>query len=534
MSIINEWITECTTEHGEVLCDSPEITELPKRVIDVGFDNKSVKLVESNGASDRYICLSHCWGLEQIITTTTATLSRRKRNINWTDLSQTFQDAITLTRAMGFQYIWIDSLCIIQDSASDWAIESAKMASIYSTSFLTIAATKSPNGRGGLFSPTPDVHVTGLTPPGSKYSIFFRARIDHQIDNILSSAGMTSSEKYYPLLSRAWVYQERMLSTRVLHFGRYEVFFECKSAIQCECDAIRFHGAGTETPVPLIKIEYAEGLADYDEGYSGAALENVRYQGARMWRTMVSCYTALRLTKSKDRLPALGGLAKQMAGGRQARYLAGLWEDALQDDLLWEVYSTSRLKKGRPEPRNAPTWSWASVECQAGVGYCDVIMFTDMEGGAEEREPYEHYSTVEACDVVVDTVDEFGLVRCGTLKISGMVVAGVLETSRYDEDDRIEHSVALGDSTFRIHSDYLLDEEGPNQTKPGSAVLCLCMSVVRVGQKDYLVSLVLKKAPTQLDCHERIGTLKVARAVGSLSPENTMYHKAETRTLIII
>ncbi|OAL01605.1 HET-domain-containing protein [Phaeosphaeriaceae sp. SRC1lsM3a] len=537
MTVINDWITECTTEHAEILCSSAEITALPKRVIDVGSNNNSVRLVETNGANDIYICLSHCWGLEQIITTTTATMQDRRNHIAWDDLSQTFQDAITLTRAMSFRYIWIDSLCIIQDSASDWAVESAKMASIYNNGFLTIAGTKSANGRGGLFSPTPDIRVAGTTPEGEKYSIFFRERIDHHIDNILESAGMISSERYYPLLSRAWVYQERMLSTRVLHFGRYEVFFECKSAVQCECDSIRFHGGGTETPIPLIKIEYADALADYSEGYDGAALANVQYQGARMWRSMVSCYTALKLTKSKDRLPAFGGLARQMAAHRRTRYVAGLWEDSLSNDLLWEVYTTSKLKTVRPEPRNAPTWSWASIESAAGVGYLDDIGFTDLdedEGAMVESVPCEHFSTVEGCDVVVDTVDEFGLVRSGKLKIKGMVVEGVLGSAKSNGYGKVEHSIAFGDSTLCMQSDYFLDEEGPNQTPAGTNVLCLCMSVVRVGQKECLFSLVLKQAPSKPDCYERIGALKITGEIGSMFPGNTIFQKGETRTVVII
>jgi hypothetical protein len=153
---------------------------------------------------------------------------------------------------------------------------------IYSNGFVTIAGTKSASGRGGLFTSTPDYCVSGTTPEGERYCVYFREHIDHQIDSILESAEQTSSTKYYPLLSRAWVYQERMLSTRVLHFGKYELFFECKTNIRCECGAIRYHGGGTETPISLIKVEYAEALVGYLQGYKGQALANVQYHGA-LW-----------------------------------------------------------------------------------------------------------------------------------------------------------------------------------------------------------------------------------------------------------
>ncbi|KAH5279393.1 hypothetical protein HBI23_050860 [Parastagonospora nodorum] len=537
LNTIQDWIVECTEDHTDSLCDMVESPTLPKRVVDVGSDNNSVRLIEPNGLEQNYICLSHCWGLEQIITTTMTNLDDHKQSISWKGLSNTFQDAITLTRTLGFRYIWIDSLCIIQDSTEDWQVESAKMASIYSNGYLTIAGTKSRNGLGGLFSSTPDYRVAGTTPEGEKYCLYFRERIDHQIDNILESAGMTSSEKYYPLLSRAWVYQERMLSTRVLHFGRYELFFECKSTIQCECGTIRFHGAGTETPVPLIKVGYAGALEAYDQCYKADALEKVQYHGARLWRSMVSCYTALRLTKSKDRLPAFGGLARQMASKRKTRYLAGLWEDALIDDSLWTLYTPSKLKCPRPEPRNAPTWSWASVESAAGVGYYDTILFTDLEDeGLEDRMPHVHYSKIEGCNVVGSAIDEFGGVASGELSISGLVVEGVLgqDVHMHEGDETFQHLVKFGDVTKPMDSDYLLAEKGSHQVRPGTKVCCLCMSMLQLGQKDYLFSLVLKESSLCTGRFERIGMMKIAGPRSCVHPDSTIFRGADVRTVTIV
>ena len=115
---IKGWISGCITTH--VFCDTPEHPYLPIRVVDTGLNNGVVKLVKTNEAKGRYICLSHCWGSSQIITTTRSTFEDRTKGIAWDDLSKTFQDAICLTRTLGFRYIWIDSLCIIQDDARDW------------------------------------------------------------------------------------------------------------------------------------------------------------------------------------------------------------------------------------------------------------------------------------------------------------------------------------------------------------------------------------------------------------------------------
>ncbi|KAI0876603.1 heterokaryon incompatibility protein-domain-containing protein [Hypoxylon argillaceum] len=520
--IIKGWISSCIVNHCTLggLCDSPTAPALPTRIVDVGLVDGIVKLVETKGTRSKYVSLSHCWGHSHIITTTKSTLEQRKSGIAWHDLSQTFRDAILVTRALGVPYIWIDSLCIVQDDKIDWATESANMASIYSNGYLTIAATFSANGHGGLFSQTGDFEVSGKTRDGEDYRLFFRERIDHHIDVINDMAmfskdggiftmGGYPTSTYHPLLTRAWVYQERMLSTRVLHFGRYEVFFECRATIQCECGGIEFHGS-LVVPRVLVKIEYSYAFRDQDRG------DEEQYQVARLWRTIICAYTTLLLTKSEDRLPAIGGLARDMATSRKSRYLAGLWEETLNDDLLWVVSATSKHKKPRPYPRNAPTWSWASVE--TWVLYWDETLFTTIEDAdLEERLPYEHYGKIETCGVdwsPTAAVDEFGSIARGLLTISGLVARGVLERevgqkSGEEEEHAIYHYVAFPRVRLPIDADYLLDHDGPDQTKPGTEVFCLRMSRVQEGSTDHLLSLVLRKSPEGCDLFERIGMLVV-------------------------
>jgi len=544
---IKDWISECVITHSADTCHSPERPCLPTRVLDVGLETGTVRLIESKGARADYICLSHCWGLTQIITTTTSTIEERKRSISWEDLSKTFQEAISLTRTLGFQYIWIDSLCIIQDDSQDWEIESAKMTSVYSNGHLTIAATHSANGHGGLFASTLDVPVFGKTPQGEDYGLYFRERIDHHIEMTHSLEFVSDGIKdmlqgnptavYFPLLTRAWVYQERMLSIRVLHFGRYEMFFECKTSIKCECDGIQYHGSGIASPVPVLKIEYADALENYHDLHEKEDSAEIQYHGARMWRTIVCSYTALRLTKSKDRLPAIGGLAKQLAAVRKSKYLAGLWEETLNDDLLWTVYTTSTHKKPRSYPRNAPTWSWASVE--TWVSYWDEILFTDVENVSyTERPPYSHFAKIETCDITQLTLHEFGAVEQGLLEISGLVVEGVLEREVAMDDgiERIDHYVSFANTSTRlpIKTDYLLDYDNGGRTSPMTPVFCLRMSVVQEGRIERLISLVLKRSPEIHNYFERIGTLLISGTLGAVKPEGIVFENATLQTVFII
>jgi len=155
MTTIQGCIEDCLgPDHG--FCTKPADAELPSRVLEVGVDNSIIRLIEPRGKVTRYICLSHCWGNEQIITTKKSTMKERMAAIKMEDLSKTFQDAVILTRLLRVQYIWIDSLCIVQDDVRDWEAQSSKMCDIYHKAYLTIAATSAKDGRGGLFHKTPN------------------------------------------------------------------------------------------------------------------------------------------------------------------------------------------------------------------------------------------------------------------------------------------------------------------------------------------------------------------------------------------
>ncbi|KAK4446338.1 het domain-containing protein [Podospora aff. communis PSN243] len=513
-----EWIEECLrpddawecgsdedseTTQAHEFCNSPANPLLPSRVVDVGLDTGVVRLVETKGQSGLYICLSHCWGKAQIITTTGSTLADRLTSIPLDLLSNTFRDAVLFTRRLGIRYIWIDSLCIIQDSRLDWEIESAKMSDIYSNAHLTIAATHAHSGLGGMFHGTPDIHITGTTPAGEPYMLYFRERIDHHLEAIPvpGDTGHATID-HYPLLTRGWVYQERMLSTRVLHFGYHELWFECRSYLNCECYRIQY-GSAANNPTPVTKRLHADALDSVIPGREWHVV--MRYYIARLWRTMVSAYVSLGLTQYSDRLPAMAGLAKHMAARRKSRYFAGLWEDALSDDLLWSVCMDVKEKKGRPGGRTAPTWSWASV--QTHVLYTDeIIYFTNASytEGTRDPESFEHFATVEGCSVTPAAVDEFGGIKEGVLRVRGLLVEGILAS---------EEAVLLAEvESFPFFADYALHEPGPDQVLPGAKVLCMRMSRLESSGRQFFVWLVLRPCAERGhgdNAFERIGSIRL-------------------------
>jgi len=160
---IKRWLHRCDGGHerctvglsGETVEAGDDAVQLPSRLVDVGVGipprTAPIRLCQTGGRRGRYTALSHRWGAKHPLTTITANLEEHQRRIPLEKLPQTFQDAIELTRRLGIRYIWIDSLCIVQDDASDWADESKQMGTIYERSYLTIAATSAPDGDGGLF-----------------------------------------------------------------------------------------------------------------------------------------------------------------------------------------------------------------------------------------------------------------------------------------------------------------------------------------------------------------------------------------------
>jgi hypothetical protein len=129
---------------------------LPTRVLDIGPSLKldEVRLIKTTSdITAPYIALSHCWGPNQAFTTTTKSFAERKRAIQIEAMPQTFQDAIFVTRLMGFRYLWIDSLCILQDDAGDWLRESACVGSVYSDAYFVIGVARAAADTEGFLSP---------------------------------------------------------------------------------------------------------------------------------------------------------------------------------------------------------------------------------------------------------------------------------------------------------------------------------------------------------------------------------------------
>ncbi|KAB5584705.1 heterokaryon incompatibility protein-domain-containing protein [Coniochaeta sp. 2T2.1] len=130
---------------------------MPTRLLEIDpqANSRHIRLVSDTGIllKERYAALSHCWGKSPTNTTTKAVFVSHTQGIDILSLSKTFQHTIFVTRELGIRYLWIDSLCIIQDDEDDWKREAENMADVFANAFVTIAASASTDGDGGLFYP---------------------------------------------------------------------------------------------------------------------------------------------------------------------------------------------------------------------------------------------------------------------------------------------------------------------------------------------------------------------------------------------
>ena len=225
-------------------------------------------------------------------------------------------------------YIWIDSLCIVQDDVDDWLAESAKMADIYQNGYITIAASAGRGSRDGLYHTPGNPNIVFGTIDDDPVGVGLRRGTKHPVYRGTSATPVEDANADFPLFTRAWVFQERMLSPRVLHFGPHEMFWECRELGVCACNGHRMPMFSDSDLLANQSLSSKPGLSDR----MGRASVVER---AALWRDLVEEYSQLRLTKSSDKLPAIEGLAAVMKPMRWTEdYVAGMWTMTPMD-LLW-------------------------------------------------------------------------------------------------------------------------------------------------------------------------------------------------------
>ncbi|KAJ4386173.1 hypothetical protein N0V93_009066 [Gnomoniopsis smithogilvyi] len=300
----------------EQICSVP----LPTRLLDLGSHPKTSRNVQLviTSPEDRgnYVTLSHRWGTTQRLELTPTTLRACTEGIDFGSLPRTYQDAVTVSRLLGFRYLWIDALCIIQGDGQDWLEEAAKMAAVYRNSSCTISTHAAKDDNEGF--------------------LHFKRSQGQSVSLLVTSSDLSQ---------RGWVFQERILSKRLLHFTSGGLFLE---------DASGFVNPDGDTP----------GTEFYDPWKDNKQNLEDSHHDLCGWYRLIERFTTCRLTYETDRLPAVMGLSKHLWQQVDDGYYAwGLWTRSIHRGLLWNNVDRNPKKLvHEPDSANptAPSWSWGS------------------------------------------------------------------------------------------------------------------------------------------------------------------------------
>jgi Heterokaryon incompatibility protein (HET) len=360
LDTVSRWLESCTSKHVKCAPSKTELDSYPTRVLDIGRLISKVCVIETHSIIQRepYITLSHRWGSTRAILTVT-NRHQLKNGIALRGLPKTFQDAIAVAQHLSIRYLWIDSLCIIQegDDGQDWESESKRMGHIYANAYLNVSADETCEAEGLFFARDPTLYTS------------FQLKL--QVENALNFEEWTSidtdiwiNEVNQSLLNqRGWVFQERVLARRVVHFCRRELFWECREKSLCESFPI-------EVPPPELfslgdsssmrRFELSEGSSRlYDPHFP---LSEALYE---VWDDIIKKYSGCQLTYPTDRLHAISGVSRHLKPIMNDQHIVGMWFKYLTAELAWWIYPhRERFIFGEEPPYFAPSFSWASVKGQ--------------------------------------------------------------------------------------------------------------------------------------------------------------------------
>lgn len=450
------WLRACK---AHVSC-SPSGAFRPTRLIDLRDPQHPRLAISAEDIQHRtqlpYIALSYVWGSKQECILTRASFSDMRKGLDPTRLPNTLSDAIATTHKLGFDYLWIDALCIIQDSPEDKALELPRMADTYRESELTLIIASAAAATDGFLKP-PNPSRFFLHPFNVSSGLTFGYRVPYK-----ASAD--------PISSRAWTLQERVLSRRLLIFSSTGVMWMCRE------------GYTNPNAPPDAGPPYQTFLDPYLSASDQTIVEDKDAQAhiRETWAAIRKNYTEMDLSYCTDKLPAISALAAEIGAKTGWTYLAGMWKESLFSELHWRCMKQNLSgEKLTLKPRNvkdagylAPSWSWASVGSGAVVG---------SEDERDDREVFDF--AILGCQV--DTVDpdfEYGPVKSGYLEVSGKTVElgwRYEDRPSWDGSDisLIEQGgtpLAVGDGTLDP-----LDEP----LDPDIKAMCLVMSRLRLGRQ---------------------------------------------------
>jgi hypothetical protein len=453
------------------------------------------------------VALSYCWGGPQTMLTT-KTEQAWNISLPWDELSQTVKDTIYVSVKLGFKYLWVDALCILQDDLTDKMGEIAAMTHVYGAATLTVAASSASTANEGFLL---DKKFTEF--PEHVFELPIRCP-DGQLGTVIMFRPPPSTHlSAEPLDSRGWTLQERHLSNRFLDFKKLQLRWSCNTFLLNQ------------------EQGYIDGW-DKDDIVDAIAQIDAVYDATATWMRMIYGYTLRNLTVPTDRILAISGIADVLGQWIEGEYWAGLWESNLPICLLWQAAtpeSESTSLPARPVEYQGPSWSWVSVN--AMVHYNPLTANT-----------FDTCIQVLGCEIeLVDKRAKYGAVKAAQLRLRGRVRRGVLHyspetTSLYERRWTLDagltegHAYARGDA---LEPEFALESSSSIQVYLLEVIRRVRMLNDMVGDA-ISEGLILRQLPSQQ--YSRLGTFAFyTDAKPSLKePQSIWFDECSQETLCLI
>ncbi|OHF02724.1 heterokaryon incompatibility protein [Colletotrichum orchidophilum] len=384
------------------------------------INDEKARLVMSDNlpSTTPYIALSYCWGPPSVIKpqliTTAATFADSQTGIPLEKMPATIRDAVVFARHMKVEYIRIDALCIIQDNSEDWAREAALMFAVYRHATLTLVAAAGDTSHLGFLQ---------RTSAGPSIVVPFQSgRENAQVSGTSILSALNEHRTWdadYPShmhnrawATRAWTYQEDLISTRVLYFDNNTSYFRCQTERRLE------HGTNVYANVQNWHNLLSPAPKDipYPEG------KERRESLHERWKDLIVEYTRRQLTVANDKFSALSGLARAFSSALGDEYVAGLWQRDLVREMLWQTV----MQPSSPQEWRAPSWSWASSDAEIGWD----LRFTL---------PLIQQCSIEDIQMKAAGQDSFGRLESAWIVLCAVYVPVVLRPVAQAESDQDTH-----------------------------------------------------------------------------------------------
>jgi hypothetical protein len=400
----------------------------------------------------RYATVSYCWGADpDVLKLSDTTIDELRAGMPIHRFPLSLRQAIKTARRLGISYVWIDSVCILQagpGSAEEWQEQAGQMKRVYANAVLNIGASCAKSAKEGFF-----VHrETRLLQP---LVVEFSLPAERHLGREDAAPEIPAPREYHvldldafgyqfaswPTGNRGWIFQERQLARRMLHFGPQQLHWECKGRPH----ANEVYPGGYRKPekwaddfrvAPFSIVN--EGAAESGTGDRLVQDETKVFNTA--WGAIATAYSRLQLTyPDTDKLVALSGITERVARSRSDQYVAGIFSSMLPSGLMWQALrkGASTAESGSGGIYRAPSWSWMSK---------DVPIIYNMAGHGSGRSiSYRVGITVEEIQLnLVDPSNPFGRLHSASLTAKGSPVT-VVAKRFWTGRERLDNAEDRGD-----------------------------------------------------------------------------------------